>query len=85
VIRWMQGRKVHRLCDRWRAAMSQLEEPAVANATDEELLVGLQQMVAAENPGISAKQLVKGTLWLLEASTIGAEQRLEAIRQEAAR
>lgn len=80
-IKWFKGRKIHKLCDRWRAAMRELgEPPSVTELTDDALLVGLKDLVHKENPGASAEQLVSGALWTLEASVIAAETRLEEAR-----
>jgi hypothetical protein len=72
IRRLIRGYKVARLCDRWRAAMTELGEP-VGRTTNKELLDSLARMVATENPGAGPEQVATGTLWLLEASTIGAE------------
>lgn len=46
--RFQEGRRIHDLCDRFRAAMRDVGDEHHANASDQEILLGLKDLVERE-------------------------------------
>lgn len=80
--KWWRGRRVHKLCDRWRRSMRELgERESVWNLTDQALLLGLKELVEEgfrkNNHPATPEQIVKATIDALEISVLAAEEKLE--------